>query len=484
MRYLPWCVSSLLVCWLSIAAGGADWPQLQNDSRRSGYTKEAVPGPYTVKWRWHPADPTVGIAAQVQAIVAGGKVYVGAMDGAMYALDESTGQELWKYQAGGLLVGSAASDGQNLYFGAMDGNVYAISADGKLRWKRDTAGSISASPLLVDGVIYIGNRRGRFFAIDAASGQIRWQYPAAGQPRAAPFLTSAAFADGTIYIANEACTAIALGVDGSPKWTAPLKGQSVPWWPVVSSKNGVVIYRTQPVYDHTWLRESTYAVLEKLGGKHSPEGPSPGTPEQRQQEQENIRAYLNTDLFLQTFWALNTADGKEKFLAPVLYQAGGGESPVPPVVREETGEAWTSHASYFTPFDGGFFVQTGWYVDFGRIDLKTGGIDATNARKGWEEFHLVADETSFISMMGDTVLFSSWISAGSLNIKERKTAYVCFTQSTEDKSDGRQPVAEGGPWTKQTLKSAGGSGAPASVANGTIYWIGPRGLLVALATKK
>lgn len=479
-------LSSAVLAWALAAtapppAWAGDWPQLQNDARRSGFTTEEVLPDYTVAWRFHPEDPNVGFAKQIQPIVAGGKVLVGAYDGRMYALNAADGSVAWSFQAGGPILGSAATDGRTVYFGSSDGRVYAAdAATGRLAWAFDAQGPISASPLLLDGTLFIGTRRGRFLAL-SAEGTLRWQYPAAGAERSAPFLCSAAGADGTVYVANEACTAFAFdAASGQVRWTVEMKGQSVPWWPVVSSRKGVVVFRTQSVRDHTFLREDEYAMLEN-GAAHSPDGPSPGTTAQRATEQANIRAYLAADVYRKTCWAFRTADGTEPFQAPVTYQAGTGACPVPPVLKESTGELWITHNSYFSQFDGTFFVQTGWYVTFGRMDLDTGAITPVTGRKGWEDFHLVGDESSFLMRMNDKLVFTSWISAGYYDLSANNSHWICFNQSTEDKSDGRLPVAEGGAWPVSALvHSVGGEMAPAAVADGTIYWISPHGLLVAL----
>jgi outer membrane protein assembly factor BamB len=58
--------------------------------------------------------------------VANGVVYVGSDDHKMYALDASTGNELWSYNTGDEVTSSPAVVNGELYFGSGDGNIYAF----------------------------------------------------------------------------------------------------------------------------------------------------------------------------------------------------------------------------------------------------------------------------------------------------------------------------------------------------------------------
>jgi polyvinyl alcohol dehydrogenase (cytochrome) len=70
----------------------------------------------------NPASPTVANGANVNGpvTVVGGVVFVGSMDpaGTMYALDASSGNVLWSFQAGGTVYGGPAVVGGVVYWGA------------------------------------------------------------------------------------------------------------------------------------------------------------------------------------------------------------------------------------------------------------------------------------------------------------------------------------------------------------------------------
>ena len=54
--------------------------------------------------------------------------YFGAVDGFVYCLDAGTGDLMWKFQANGPIVSSAAVQEGVIYIGSMDHQVYALRA--------------------------------------------------------------------------------------------------------------------------------------------------------------------------------------------------------------------------------------------------------------------------------------------------------------------------------------------------------------------
>ena len=128
--------------------------------------------------------------------IADGTVYFVSSSGSLAAIDASNGQPRWVYaieyerrfEAKGLhgyppasqtipdawdvyTSSPAVVDGR-VYFGAGDGNVYAVDAKtGLLQWKFATGDVVHASPAVAGGVVYIGSYDGNLYAIDADSGQ-------------------------------------------------------------------------------------------------------------------------------------------------------------------------------------------------------------------------------------------------------------------------------------------------------------------------
>jgi outer membrane protein assembly factor BamB len=62
--------------------------------------------------------------------VANGVVYVGSVDGNVYALNASTGAKLWSFNAGDVVASSPAVANGVVYIGSFDNKVYAFDQTG------------------------------------------------------------------------------------------------------------------------------------------------------------------------------------------------------------------------------------------------------------------------------------------------------------------------------------------------------------------
>jgi outer membrane protein assembly factor BamB len=163
-----------------VQSSSGDWPMLQHDPQRSGYTNQEVRPPYGFLRRWH-APP---LASRTQPVVAGGILSIGSLNGKMYALDAMTGEITWTYQTGGPIRHSAAVVGGKVFFGSHDKNIYALdAASGGLAWAFRTGAGISAAAVVAHQRVYIGSRDGFFYALDADTGQMPWHYESGGPER-------------------------------------------------------------------------------------------------------------------------------------------------------------------------------------------------------------------------------------------------------------------------------------------------------------
>ncbi len=84
---------------------------------------------------------------------------------------------LWLFEVEEGIEGSAAIAGGVVYVGALDGKLYAVSlAEGSQLWAYDAGEEIRASVSVNDGTVYVGDIAGVFHAVDAASGKLRWTF--------------------------------------------------------------------------------------------------------------------------------------------------------------------------------------------------------------------------------------------------------------------------------------------------------------------
>ena len=79
---------------------------------------------------WTPVA-TQGQVWSSPAVDAAGNVYIGSDDGSLYAINATGDSVLWKYTTGGHVRSSPAlsADGSVVYVGSMDGYVYAVATD-------------------------------------------------------------------------------------------------------------------------------------------------------------------------------------------------------------------------------------------------------------------------------------------------------------------------------------------------------------------
>lgn len=210
------CVSC---CVLATALGMAlpafaeDWPTYMHDPTRSGVSGETLTLPLAELWAYVPPtepkpawpDPQVGWSElpklkfddAFHVAMAGDAVYFGSsVDHGVHALDAATGARRWTIFTEGPVRLAPTVAGGRVYAGSDDGAVYCVDAkDGRLAWSMRPmpgttrilgAGRLMSlwpvrTDVLVDGgVAYCGAgifpaRGTALVALDAASGKQLWK---------------------------------------------------------------------------------------------------------------------------------------------------------------------------------------------------------------------------------------------------------------------------------------------------------------------
>lgn len=216
----------------------------------------------TEKWKLQSRMPIASSPA-----VADGLVYYVASTGALAAIDVATGQLAWvfagdferKFEAKGLhgypgaaqtipdawdvFTSSPAVANGKVYYGAGDGNVYAVNAKtGILQWKFATGDVVHASPAVAGGSVFIGSWDGNLYALDADTGTQKWVFEAGRDPvyhNQVGFQSSAAVVDGVVYVGCRDAHVYAIdAATGRKKWDYPTSKSWVNSTPAV--RNGVV----------------------------------------------------------------------------------------------------------------------------------------------------------------------------------------------------------------------------------------------------
>jgi outer membrane protein assembly factor BamB len=131
------------------------------------------------------------------------RVFFGALDGTVYALNATSGKVLWRRKVGERISTSVAAVGQDAYVGVADGTVHrftivpvgdslvlfvgeagvvtllSLHADlSSVRWSRNAPGSGWSSfsrPHVWKGAVFVGTEDGRFLALRLADGEPEWE---------------------------------------------------------------------------------------------------------------------------------------------------------------------------------------------------------------------------------------------------------------------------------------------------------------------
>jgi hypothetical protein len=209
-------IAIVLVVGATVAVGrpGAesDWPQLGHDAGRTARAAQGAAPPFQTRWIWcgpaqtlrnrgaNPAWPDdlgprsgpggdyplptrvpFTLGERVQPVVAGGRVFVGDMDGKVYAISLADGRTLWVGENPGGTCGTAAVVGATVVVTSIPGALTGLdAATGKQRWRVETPKAITGSVLAVGDQVFAGCHDGRVYALDAATGRRVWTSPPLG----------------------------------------------------------------------------------------------------------------------------------------------------------------------------------------------------------------------------------------------------------------------------------------------------------------
>jgi len=132
---------------------------------------------------------------------AQGRTFRGPMDHtASFDLTVPKGNTLlWSFQTGDQIESSPVPYGGKVFFGANNGRLYAIDIlRGTEAWSLELGGQVMASPTIGDdGIIYIGCTNHTFFAIDSSNGEEKWHWT--DPDPYSQIVSSAALDDARVY---------------------------------------------------------------------------------------------------------------------------------------------------------------------------------------------------------------------------------------------------------------------------------------------
>jgi eukaryotic-like serine/threonine-protein kinase len=178
-----------------------------------------------------------GLNAASSPAVYDGKVFIASEDTYVYALEALTGAQVWNFTAGSGIMASPAVANGMVYIGLLDHNIYGLRADtGQKVWSKEV-GPVRTSPAVVGNVVFTGCDYYYLYALDASSGAEMWKaYTQTASDYSATYVfmfSSPAVAYGRIYIGTNEGNVLAFGTSSGTTTPSPspTPSPSVPEFP-------------------------------------------------------------------------------------------------------------------------------------------------------------------------------------------------------------------------------------------------------------
>ena len=194
--------------------------------------------------RWiYPRQDIIGVSVIGGIVFDQGKLYYGATNGKVYALDAADGYKEWDFDTGDKIWSTPAIDGDTLYIGSFDKKLYALNTnDGSKKWEFEAEGAIGSTPVIYDNTVYFGSFDRYLYAVDTTDGSLKWKFMAANWfwAKAVAYNDTiyAACLDGKVYVLDAESGNEQVEFDlGSPISSSPVLVDDVV---IVATEEGVV----------------------------------------------------------------------------------------------------------------------------------------------------------------------------------------------------------------------------------------------------
>ncbi len=160
----------------------ANWSSFRGNPQLTGVSDSELPENPRLLWTFQASDMIESTAAVVD-----GTVYVGALDGVLYAIDAQTGKKRWTYQASGSTKASPSIDNGVIYFGDSEGVFHAVDiATQQMKWQFKTEGEIISSATFVGDRVLFGSYDGFLYCLNRENGELIWKFETEGYVHGTP----------------------------------------------------------------------------------------------------------------------------------------------------------------------------------------------------------------------------------------------------------------------------------------------------------
>lgn len=207
------------------------WPMFRGVLAGTGRSAARIGLPLAERWH-RQLEKT---AFEATPVVAGGRIFVGDLDGTFHCLDLSDGRTLWSFKTDVGFPSAAAvstdADRPLVVVGDAAGMIRAFDvASGEIRWTHEAGGEVSGGPTLLPGAdgprVLVGSQDATLVCLALADGKVVWKHTIADQIRCSPTVAAGkvllAGCDGKLHVIDAATGTedVAVAIDG-PTGTTP-----------------------------------------------------------------------------------------------------------------------------------------------------------------------------------------------------------------------------------------------------------------------
>ncbi len=163
-----------------------EWTVTRGGGGLTGRVSDPLPRALELAWTY---EAVAGVTAE--AVIGGGRVFVGDVTGMFHAIDLADGGKLWEFETGDSIEAAACLAGGLVIFGSNDGWLRALEQDsGKLVWQVEGEDKFTsgANPVEVGGedCLLVNGYDGIARCLRLADGSVVWEYPTSNYINGSP----------------------------------------------------------------------------------------------------------------------------------------------------------------------------------------------------------------------------------------------------------------------------------------------------------
>ena len=160
-----------------------NWEYFRGNSLSQGVAQSLLPEKPELLWEFEVKEG----AFEVTPAIVDGVIYVGDLDGALFALNLKDGKQIWKSTIESGFVSSVAYRDGQIYLGDYDGVFYCFRAkDGKKLWEYETGAEVNSSANFYKEHVLVGSQDATLYCLAAKDGSLIWKHELADQIRCSP----------------------------------------------------------------------------------------------------------------------------------------------------------------------------------------------------------------------------------------------------------------------------------------------------------